>query len=143
MEVDYGKIVTNALSTLVAAVFVGAAAIVWNAATSVDERISLANRDILNQQAALKATQETIVPKLVAIEYQMGEIENQLKSMNKILAESETLRGEISYDPNQPFVLKEFYSNEDPKIREKGELDRLQKEIDTKQMKIFEQSYRK
>ena len=143
MEIDYGKIVTNALSTLVAAVFVGAAVIVWNAATSVDERISLANKDILNQQAALKATQETIVPKLVAIKYQIGEIENQLKSMNKILAESETLRGKISYDPNQPFILKEFYKNEDPKIREKEEWDRLQKEIDTKQMKMFEQSYKK
>ena len=143
MEIDYGKIVTNALSTLVAAVFVGAAVIVWNAATSVDKKISLANKDILNQQAALKATQETIVPKLVAIKYQVGEIENQLKSLNKILAESEILQDKISYNPNQPFVLKEFYKNEDPKIREKGDLDRLQKEIDTKQMQIFEQSYKK
>ena len=143
MEIDYGKIVTNALSTLVAAVFVGAAVIVWNAATSVDKKISLANKDILNQQAALKATQETIVPKLVAIKFQVGEIENQLKSLNKILAESEILQDKISYNPNQPFVLKEFYKNEDPKIREKGDLDRLQKEIDTKQMQIFEQSYKK
>ncbi len=143
MEINYGKIVTNALSTLVAAVFVGAAAIVWNAATSVDNKISLANKDILNQQAALTATQKTIVPKLVAIKSQIKDIQNQLKSMNKILAESEILRDKISYDSKVPFVLKEFHKNEDPQIWEKEESDRLQKEIDTKQMQIFEQSYKK
>ncbi len=143
VEIDYGKIVTNALSTLVAAVFVGAAVIVWNAATSVDEKISLANKNTLNQQAAIQATQKTIVPKLVTIEYKIEEIENQLKSINKILAESETLRGKISYNPNQPFILKEFHKKADSKIQKKEEWDKLQKEIDMKQIQIFEQSYKK
>ena len=41
--IDFGKVATNALSMLVGAVFVGAAAIVWNAATTVDDRIEKAS----------------------------------------------------------------------------------------------------
>ena len=64
MNIDYGKIVTNALSTLVAAVFVGAAVIVWNAATSIDDRIQVANEGLIQQQTSIKATQDIIVPEL-------------------------------------------------------------------------------
>ena len=92
MKIDYGKIVTNALSTLVAAVFVGAAVIVWSAATSIDERIQLANKDITKQQASIKATQEIIVPELTGIKVQIEQIDSQLKSINKLLAESHLLK---------------------------------------------------
>ena len=42
MTVDWGKIVTNAISTLVAALVVGAAAIVWNGVSTVGSRIQAA-----------------------------------------------------------------------------------------------------
>ena len=38
--IDWKKIVTNALSLLVASMFVGAAAIVWNGATTVGEKVT-------------------------------------------------------------------------------------------------------
>lgn len=44
--INWNSIVTNAVSTLVAAVFVGAAVVVWNAATTIDERIDAATGKI-------------------------------------------------------------------------------------------------
>ncbi len=46
MTIDYGKIVTNTLSALVATVFVGAAVIVWNAARRVHLFIQGSNDNI-------------------------------------------------------------------------------------------------
>lgn len=139
MDIDFGKIVTNALSALVAATFVGAAAIVWNAATSIDQRIDIAKDDLLTQQTALKATQETIVPELAAISRKMALVESQLQSINKILAESDALRGKVSFNPNKPFVLDEFRKDKDTRDWVKEEQDRLSNEINTKQMQIYEQ----
>lgn len=143
MNIDYGKIVTNALSTLVAAVFVGAAAIVWNAANSVDDRIQNANEGILNQQAAIQATQDTIVPELTRLRSKLDDIEAQLKSLNKILAESGNFQGKVSYTPDQPFVLDEFRKTEDQKSLEEEELSRLRNEIDVRQTQIYERSLKK
>jgi hypothetical protein len=41
-RIDWGKIVTNAISTLVAALVVGAAAIIWNGVSTVGSRIQAA-----------------------------------------------------------------------------------------------------
>ncbi len=71
MSIDFGKIVTNAVSALVTAVFVGAAVIVWDAATTIDSRIDAANdglesanRRLEEQQSELIATQDTIVEQI-------------------------------------------------------------------------------
>jgi hypothetical protein len=138
MEIDYGKIVTNALSALVAATFVGAAVIVWNAATSIDTRIEDANSDIMSQQAAITATQKTIIPELAGIRKKMEDVEGQLKSISKILSESTALQGKISYNPTKPFVLDEFREKKDPKEWIQAEQDRLNNEINTKQMLIYD-----
>ena len=128
MNVDYGKIVTNALSALVAAVFVGAAAIMWKAATSIEARIGFATQDI-------KATQEVLLPEVVAIGDRINELEAQLKSLNKILAETQVTRNRVVFNPDEPFILEEFRSEMNPEEWEKEELHRLREEIDTRQMK--------
>jgi len=58
--VQWGQIVTNAVSTLVAAVFLGAAWIVWNAATTMDQKIESANKELITSQDDLQATQRTL-----------------------------------------------------------------------------------
>lgn len=136
MKIDYGKIVTNALSALVATVFVGAAIIVWNAATSIDTRIEEANASIKEQQGSIKATQETLIPEVADIRMKLYDIENQLKSITQILAETEPTSRKVTFDPDRPFILERFRDNGRPDERREEELRRISEEIDTRQMEF-------
>ncbi len=136
MTIDYGKIVTNALSALVATVFVGAAIIVWNAATSIDTRIEEANAGIKEQQGSIKATQETLIPEVADIRMKLYDIENQLKSITQILAETEPTSRKVTFDPDRPFILERFRDNGRPDERREEELRRISEEIDTRQMEF-------
>ncbi len=136
MKIDYGKIVTNALSALVATVFVGAAIIVWNAATSIDTRIEEANAGIKEQQGSIKATQETLIPEVADIRMKVYDIENQLKSITQILAETEPTSRKVIFDPDRPFILERFRDNGRPDERREEELRRISEEIDTRQMEF-------
>ena len=136
MKIDYGKIVTNALSALVATVFVGAAIIVWNAATSIDTRIEEANAGIKEQQGSIKATQETLIPEVADIRMKLYDIENQLKSITQILAETEPTSRKVTFDPDRPFILERFRDNGRPDERREEELRRISEEIDTRQMEF-------
>ena len=138
MKIDYGKIVTNALSALVATVFVGAAIIVWNAATSIDTRIEEANAGIKEQQGSIKATQETLIPEVADIRMKLYDIENQLKSITQILAETEPTSRKVTFDPDRPFILERFRDNGRPDERREEELRRISEEIDTRQMEFQE-----
>jgi hypothetical protein len=46
INVEWNKIVTNSISALVVTTFLGAAAIVWRGATTVDEKVSANRADI-------------------------------------------------------------------------------------------------
>jgi hypothetical protein len=131
MSIDFGKIVTNALSALVATVFVGAAVIVWNAATTIDKRIENAN-------AGMKATQESLIPQVVDIKTKVYEIENQLKSINKILAETEPTSEKVTFNPDRPFILDTFKSG--PNIEDMREMEtrKIRDDIDVRQMQFRE-----
>lgn len=131
MNIDFGKIVTNALSALVATVFVGAAVIVWNAATTIDERIENAN-------AGMKATQESLIPQVVDIKAKVYEIENQLKSINKILAETEPTRGKVTFDPDSPFILDTFKSGPNIEDIRESETRKIRDDIEVRQMQFRE-----
>ena len=138
MSIDFGKIVTNALSTLVAAVFVGAAAIVWQAATSVDDRINEANRDIIKQQSALKATQETIVPELASMKSTIEDLRAEIRSLNKLLSASNALPDKSEYKEGEPVILDEFRKNIGLDWNQK-EINRIKDQIDTRQMEIYDE----
>lgn len=138
MTIDYSKIVTNALSALVATVFVGAAVIVWNAATSIDERIEKANENIKEQQDSMKATQDTLVPKIVDIDSRVHSNDSQLKSIIKILAETELAGRKVTLEPDKPFILEEFRDDRTIEEWRKKESEKISDEIDTRQMRIQE-----
>ncbi len=131
MAIDFGKIVTNALSALVATVFVGAAVIVWNAATTIDERIEDSN-------AGMRATQESLIPKLADVRTKVYEIENQLRSLNKILSETEPTSGKVTFNPERPFILEPFKGDTTVEDLKEKEIKRIRDDIDVRQMQIAE-----
>ena len=67
MKLDWNKIVSNAVTVLVATVFMGAALQLWNGVQTIDSRIDANLVDI-------KATQSVLAPKVDAIELRLTEI---------------------------------------------------------------------
>tara|TARA_Y100000034_G_scaffold81436_1_gene97604 strand:+ start:1070 stop:1402 length:333 start_codon:yes stop_codon:yes gene_type:complete len=67
MKLDWNKIVSNAVTVLVASVFMGAALQLWNGVQTIDSRIDANLTDI-------KATQNVLAPKVDAIEQRLAEI---------------------------------------------------------------------
>ena len=67
MKLDWNKIVSNAVTVLVASVFMGAALQLWNGVQTIDQRIDANLTDI-------KATQSVLAPKVDMIEERLAEI---------------------------------------------------------------------
>ena len=67
MKLDWNKIVSNAITVLVATVFMGAALQLWNGVQTIDSRIDANLVDI-------KATQSVLAPKVDSIEKRLAEI---------------------------------------------------------------------
>jgi hypothetical protein len=68
---EWNKIVTNAISALVVAVFLGAATIVWRGATSVDDKVQTTREDM---QYLITSLSE----KLATHQVQLGALSNQM-----------------------------------------------------------------
>ena len=64
MKLDWNKIVSNAVTVLVASVFMGAALQLWNGVQTIDQRIDANLTDI-------KATQSVLAPKVDKIEQRL------------------------------------------------------------------------
>jgi len=67
MKLDWDRIVSNAVTVLVASVFMGAALQLWNGVQTIDSRIDSNLVDI-------KATQSILSPKVDMIEKRLAEI---------------------------------------------------------------------
>ena len=67
MSLDWNKVVSNAVTVLVATVFIGAAAQLWNGVETIDSRID-------SNLADIRATQEVLAPKVDRIESRLAEI---------------------------------------------------------------------
>jgi len=67
MKLNWNKIVSNAVTVLVASVFMGAALQLWNGVQTIDARIDSNLVDI-------KATQSILAPKVDKIEQRLAEI---------------------------------------------------------------------
>ena len=67
MKLDWNKIVCNAITVLVASVFVGAAAQLWSGVQSIDSRIE-------SNLVEIKATQEVLSEQLDTLTSRMAEI---------------------------------------------------------------------
>lgn len=72
MKIEWDKIITNAISALVVAVFLGAATIVWKGATSVDNKV--------------QSTREDMQHLITAISDQLAEHRVQLNNLSNQLA---------------------------------------------------------
>ena len=77
MKLDWNKIVSNAVTVLVASVFVGAAVQLWNGVQTIDQRIDSNLTDI-------KATQSILAPKVDVIEQRLAEILEHLDHGDEI-----------------------------------------------------------
>jgi len=64
MKIDFGKVITNALSVLVSAVFIGAAAIVWTGATTVNDKVN-------ESKVELKSAIEVLTGRIAILEEDM------------------------------------------------------------------------
>jgi hypothetical protein len=78
MKLDWNKIVSNAVTVLVATVFMGAALQLWNGVQTIDSRIDANLVDI-------KATQSVLAPKVDLIEKRLAEILEHLDHGDEIL----------------------------------------------------------
>jgi len=67
MKLNWNRIVSNAITVLVASVFMGAALQLWSGVQTIDSRIDANLTDI-------KATQSVLAPKVDAIEQRLAEI---------------------------------------------------------------------
>lgn len=72
MSIEWNKIVSNAISALVVAVFLGAATIVWKGATSVDDKVQNTREDMTHLITSLS-------DKLGGYEVQLTSLSNQLE----------------------------------------------------------------
>lgn len=72
MKIDFNKIVTQAITALVVAVFLGAATIVWKGATSVDDKVQNTRDDLQHLITSLS-------DKLAGYEIQLTSFSNQLR----------------------------------------------------------------
>jgi len=77
MKLDWNKIVSNAVTVLVATVFMGAALQLWNGVQTIDSRIDANLVDI-------KATQSILAPKVDSIEQRLAEILEHLDHGDEI-----------------------------------------------------------
>lgn len=70
-KINFGQIVTQSITALVVAVFIGACAIVWNGATTVDTKVQQTKEDM---QFLINSLSE----KLASYEVQLSTQSNQL-----------------------------------------------------------------
>ena len=93
---EWNKIVTNAVSALVVATFLGAATIVWKGATSVDTKVQNTRDDMQHLITSLS-------DKLAGYETQLTTISNQLndviRNQTNIVKQLPTLTYHPTYHP--------------------------------------------
>lgn len=80
MKLDWNKIVSNAVTVLVASVFMGAAVKLWSGVETIDDRIS-------DNLTSIRATQNILAPKVDRIE---DELEKLMVLIESEMGEEET-----------------------------------------------------
>jgi len=109
-NINWNAIVTNALSALVATVFVGAAVIVWNAATSIDTKVETATASIIETQVNLAAAQKTASGEISKLKAEINKLQEQIAHLNDIPAAPKNASAaksapELAFDPSKAFAI--------------------------------------
>ena len=98
MKLDWNKIISNAVTVLVASVFMGAALQLWNGVQTIDQRIDSNLVDI-------KATQSVLAPKVDKIEERLAEILAHLDHGDEIVDFEKSTKGSLE-------LIDDEYSNQ-------------------------------
>jgi hypothetical protein len=102
MKIDWDKIVTQAITALVVAVFLGAATIVWKGATSVDDKVQSTREDMQHLITSLS-------DKMAGYEIQLTSLSNQLMTVshnqsNILAAFQRPVGGDLRNSPSPKIV---------------------------------------
>ena len=122
LKIEWNNIITSAISTLIIAVFLGACAIVWQGATSVDDKVGKTREDL--QQLI-----EILSDKLASYEVQM---QVMIKNQSNLLywANDTQLANEIAYEVNSiPVISDVKLPNGDSHVFSEVEQKALSKDI--------------
>jgi|GEM_PF-3967493 len=130
-NINWNAVVTNALSALVETVFVGAAVIVWNAATSIDTKVETATASIIETQVDLKAAQQTASGEISKLKVEISKLQDQIAHLNDSLAGLEIADAPKSalegvFNPNKAFEIDAKKLEEQKVIDYKNFLDQTQ-----------------
>ena len=88
MKLDWNKVVSNAITVLVATVFVGAATYLWRGVDTIDERI---NHNLTH----IRSTQAVLAPKVDEIEKKLVEILEHVDHGDNIKPLDATAKGSL------------------------------------------------
>ncbi|NOQ76790.1 MAG: hypothetical protein GQ475_03150 [Methylococcaceae bacterium] len=119
--IDWKGIVNNAVSVLVAAVFVGAAAMVWSKAAKIDSTINThttrlkVNQGLLiNTQSELKASQTALTSNLVDLQGKVELLNRQIIDLQQALKETKQTKATTGSTPNsEPLSFPQYQVNDD------------------------------
>lgn len=119
--IDWKGVVNNAVSVLVAAVFVGAAAIMWNRVTTIDDIVGKhtaklrVNQDsLINTQSELKASQTALTDNIVDLQGQIELLSKQILSLQRVLKDiKKTKTTKYTIPENKPLILPQYMVDKD------------------------------
>lgn len=139
--INWNSIVTNAVSTLVAAVFVGAALIVWKSATTIDQQVEDATDNIKREQEKLRNTQieleaarKSLQEKLASVEARMEVLNGQLDSHDAAIEKLATSSSGEPVAPPRPPPSKAALEE-----LEKRKLQEITDAYDTRRLQLQQQ----
>ena len=84
----WNEVITNVISTVVATLFVGAGIIVWDAASTMDQKINQAKSDLHEQQNSITGTQEILKKELASLKASVEILEDRQKVIQTRLFEA-------------------------------------------------------
>ena len=128
----------NVFSAFVAAIFIGAGVIVWDAASTMDEKIDDAKSDISKQQNSITGTQNvlkvelsSLKTKVEILENNVREMQSQLSSMSKISA-TQKGEGDANWQNFPKSTLDSSVKSKELEAQNLNHLDKLLEEYKLK-----------
>jgi len=105
MKLDWDRIVSSAVTVLVASVFMGAALQLWNGVSSIDQRID-------ENLVELRATQSVLAPKVDNLEIAIQALLKHLEEVNE--GKGEAPKGNFEFDstPTIEQIEEERFNNQ-------------------------------
>jgi hypothetical protein len=114
MKIKWEKIVNNAISTLIATVFVGAAIIVWNGATSVDKKVTAAKITLEQTIDYTKKAVELVQSELVKIKEQNSNLVEAINTLKETISPTNVLlvATDQKISPKNPPLIQAIPTND-------------------------------